>query len=109
MFLFCILMPGQPPKRMGQSPERGHRQPPVSNAGCQRATKVPIAGAATMLKNGVRGLHRTTIGSSAYTPDIKILRPSPGQRARCQDYVTPASNPPSLFFAENVNVKLSRW
>jgi len=47
------------------------------NAFGKRATKVPIAGAATMLKNGACGLHRSTIGLRAYTPKIKKPQPLP--------------------------------
>jgi hypothetical protein len=63
--VFCFLHPdarAAAVRKIGHSPERGHRPPPVFYAANKRATKVPIAGAATMLKNGVCSLHRTTIG-----------------------------------------------
>ena len=53
-----------------------------------------------MLKNGVCSLRRTTISLRAYTPNIKTLA-STAQTALDSTRVTPASNPPPLFFAKN--------
>lgn len=59
-----------------------------------------------MLKNGVCGLRRTTIGLRAYTPNIKTRGSSHGTSARGQGFVTPASKPPRCSLLKSITIIL---